>query len=180
MDHLKSKDSQDPDFPKKGILLLRHHHVAVRPPGLAATQIAIAAPYMGEDINQVDRHTRAADSSSVPPCADALGCQAFCRSENRASCRAQTQQRDVPSLESDDNALEIHQDTCANGQQLHVHSVDDVLATGGTGKSRPSIWREKPAARSSASQFLIELDFFNRPLETGGRAGLFCVALLIA
>ena len=66
--------------------------------------------------------------------------------------------KEAYSLEYGDNALEIHQDACANQQRILI--VDDVLATGGTAKATIDLAR-KAGGKVIGISFLIELDFLN-------------------
>ena len=66
--------------------------------------------------------------------------------------------REAYSLEYGTNALEIHQDACANKPRTLI--VDDVLATGGTAKATVDLAR-KAGANVVGVAFLIELDFLN-------------------
>src|SRR6187431_2599308 len=53
MDHLKAKIREIPDFPKKGILFYDITTLLCDAQGFQDTVDALAAPYMGEDIDQV-------------------------------------------------------------------------------------------------------------------------------
>ena len=53
MDHLKAKIRHVPDFPKPGILFYDITTLLCDPQGFRDTIDALAAPYMGEDIDQV-------------------------------------------------------------------------------------------------------------------------------
>src|SRR5690349_3213594 len=53
MDHLKSKIREIPDFPKPGILFYDITTLLCDSRGFRDTVDALAAPYMGEDIDQV-------------------------------------------------------------------------------------------------------------------------------
>jgi adenine phosphoribosyltransferase len=53
MDHLKSKIREVPDFPKPGILFYDITTLLCDSQGFRDTVDALAAPYMGEDIDQV-------------------------------------------------------------------------------------------------------------------------------
>ena len=61
------------------------------------------------------------------------------------------------NLEYGSDALEIHQDACANNQRILV--VDDVLATGGTARAAIDLVK-KSGGKIIGAAFLIELDFF--------------------
>ena len=53
MDHLKAKIRYVPDFPKPGILFYDITTLLCDPQGFRDTIDAMAAPYMGEDIDHV-------------------------------------------------------------------------------------------------------------------------------
>ena len=53
MDHLKAKIREIPDFPKPGILFYDITTLLCDAQGFRDTVDALAAPYMGEDIDQV-------------------------------------------------------------------------------------------------------------------------------
>jgi hypothetical protein len=83
--------------------------------------------------------------------------------------------KEAYSLEYGDNALEIHQDACANQQRILI--VDDVLATGGTAKATDRS-RAESRRKDHRHRVFDRAGFSQRPLEIGGRAGLFCAAVL--
>jgi len=60
------------------------------------------------------------------------------------------------SLEYGTDALEIHQDACANNPRVLI--VDDVLATGGTARAAIDL-AKKAGGKVIGAAFLIELDF---------------------
>jgi len=124
MDHLKAKIREIPDFPKKGILFYDITTLLCDAQGFRDTVDALAAPYMGEDIDQV---------IGIESRGFILGAAVA-------------------------NALEIHQDACANQQRILI--VDDVLATGGTAKATIDLAR-KAGGKVIGISFLIELDFLN-------------------
>ena len=82
--------------------------------------------------------------------------------------------KEAYSLEYGDNALEIHQDACANQQRILI--VDDVLATGGTAKATIDLAR-KAGGNDHRRRVFDRAGFSERPLEIGGRAGLFCCVI---
>jgi adenine phosphoribosyltransferase len=141
MDHLKTKIREIPDFPKKGILFYDITTLLCDAQGFRDTVDALAAPYMGEDIDQVvGIESRGFILGAAV--ANALGC-GF---------------REAYSLEYGENALEIHQGACGDQQRILV--VDDVLATGGTAKATVDLVR-KAGGKLIGISFLIELDFLN-------------------
>jgi adenine phosphoribosyltransferase len=66
--------------------------------------------------------------------------------------------REEYTLEYGRNALEIHQDSIANGDRVLI--VDDLLATGGTALASAKLV-EKLGGEVVAIQFLIELGFLH-------------------
>lgn len=155
MDHLKAKIREIADFPKKGILFYDITTLLCDSQGFRDTIDAIAAPYMGEDIDTViGVESRGFILGAAV--ANALGC-GFIPVRKPGKLPAATH-REAYSLEYGDNALEIHQDACANGQRILI--VDDVLATGGTAKAALDLAR-KAGGQVIGIAFLIELDFLN-------------------
>ena len=155
MDHLKAKIREIPDFPKKGILFYDITTLLCDPQGFRDTVDAIAAPYMGEDIDQViGIESRGFILGAAV--ANALGC-GFVPVRKPGKLPGATH-KEAYSLEYGDNALEIHQDACANQQRILI--VDDVLATGGTAKATTDLVR-KAGGKIVGISFLIELDFLN-------------------
>jgi adenine phosphoribosyltransferase len=155
MDHLKAKIREIPDFPKKGILFYDITTLLCDPQGFRDTVDALAAPYMGEDIDQViGIESRGFILGAAV--ANALGC-GFVPVRKPGKLPGATH-REAYSLEYGDNALEIHQDACANQQRILI--VDDVLATGGTAKATLDLAR-KAGGKVVGVSFLIELDFLN-------------------
>ena len=127
MDHLKAKIREIPDFPKPGILFYDITTLLCDAKGFRDTIDALAAPYMGEDIDQViGVESRGFILGAAV--ANALGC-GFVPVRKPGKLPGATH-KEAYSLEYGDNALEIHQDACAKEQRILI--VDDVLATGGT------------------------------------------------
>ena len=155
MDHLKSKIREIPDFPKPGILFYDITTLLCDAKGFRDTIDALAAPYMGEDIDQVvGIESRGFILGAAV--ANALGC-GFVPVRKPGKLPGATYQ-EAYSLEYGDNALEIHQDACGNQQRTLI--VDDVLATGGTAKAAVDLVR-KAGGKIIGISFLIELDFLN-------------------
>jgi adenine phosphoribosyltransferase len=155
MDHLKAKIREIPDFPKPGILFYDITTLLCDSKGFRDTVDALAAPYMGEDIDQVvGIESRGFILGAAV--ANALGC-GFVPVRKPGKLPGATLKQ-AYSLEYGDNALEIHQDACATDQRVLI--VDDVLATGGTAKATVDLVRQAGGKIIGVS-FLIELDFLN-------------------
>ena len=155
MDHIKAKIREIPDCPKPGILFYDITTLLCDAQGFRDTVDALAAPYMGEDIDQVvGIESRGFILGAAV--ANALGC-GFIPVRKPGKLPHKTH-RQAYSLEYGDNALEIHHDAC--GDQQRVLIVDDVLATGGTAKAAVDLTR-KAGGKVIGVAFLIELDFLN-------------------
>ena len=155
MDHLKKKIREIPDFPKPGILFYDITTLLCDSRGFRDTVDALAAPYMGEDVDQViGIESRGFILGAAV--ANALGC-GFVPVRKPGKLPGATH-REAYSLEYGNNALEIHQEACANKQRVLV--VDDVLATGGTAKATLDLAR-KSGGQVVGIAFLIELGFLN-------------------
>jgi adenine phosphoribosyltransferase len=155
MDHLKAKIREIPDFPKPGILFYDITTLLCDPRGFRDTVDALAAPYMGEDVDQViGIESRGFILGAAV--ANALGC-GFVPVRKPGKLPGKTH-KEAYSLEYGDNALEIHHDACGDQQRILV--VDDVLATGGTAKAAVDLAR-KAGGKVLGIAFLIELDFLN-------------------
>ena len=155
MDHLKAKIREIPDFPKPGILFYDITTLLCDGKGFADTIDALAAPYMGEDIDQViGVESRGFILGAAV--ANALGC-GFVPVRKPGKLPGATH-KEAYSLEYGDNALEIHQDACASQKRILI--VDDVLATGGTAKATIDLAR-KAGGKVIGIAFLIELGFLN-------------------
>ncbi len=155
MDHLKKKIREIPDFPKPGILFYDITTLLCDSQGFRDTVDALAAPYMGEDVDQViGIESRGFILGAAV--ANALGC-GFIPVRKPGKLPGVTH-REAYSLEYGDNALEIHQESCANNQRVLI--VDDVLATGGTAKATLNLAR-KSGGQVVGVAFLIELGFLN-------------------
>ena len=153
MDHLKAKIRHVPDFPKPGILFYDSTTLLCDPQGFRDTIDAMAAPYMGEDIDQVvGIESRGFILGAA--IAATLGC-GFVPIRKPGKLPAATYQESY-HLEYGTDSLEIHQDAC--GQNQRVLIVDDVLATGGTARAAIDLVK-KTGAKIIGAAFLIELDF---------------------
>src|SRR5918999_2492742 len=136
MNHLKAKIREIPDFPKKGILFYDITTLLCDGRGFRDTVDALAAPFMVEDVDQViGIESRGFILGAAV--ANALGC-GFVPVRKPGKLPGATH-REAYSLEYGTNALEIHQEACANGQRILI--VDDVLATGGTAKATVDLAR---------------------------------------
>ena len=123
--------------------------------GFRDTIDAMAAPYMGEDIDQViGVESRGFILGAAV--ANALGC-GFVPVRKPGKLPGKTHQ-EAYSLEYGANALEIHEDACAVQKRILI--VDDVLATGGTAKATVDLAR-RAGGNVIGISFLIELDFLN-------------------
>ena len=167
MDHLKAKIREIPDFPKKGNPLLRHHHAALRRPGLPRSVDALAAPYMGEDIDRLSA-SRAADSSWPPSPTPRL----------RLRARSQAGKLPAPPIArpTASNMAQRARDSPGSvreGQRILI--VDDVLATRGTAKA--SIDSREKRRKIIGVAFLIELDFLNGRSKLPGEPVFLCCVL---
>ena len=152
MDHLKAKIRHVPDFPKPGILFYDITTLLCDPQGFRDTIDAMAAPYMGEDIDQVvGIESRGFILGAA--IAATLGC-GFVPIRKPGKLPAATYQESY-HLEYGTDSLEIHQDACRQNQRVLI--VDDVLATGGTARAAIDLVK-KTGAKIIGAAFLIELD----------------------
>ena len=155
MEHLKKKIREIPDFPQKGILFYDITTLLCDGQGFADTIDALAAPYMGEDIDQViGIESRGFILGAAV--ANALGC-GFVPVRKPGKLPGATH-KEAYSLEYGENALEIHHDACATEKRILI--VDDVLAKGGTAKATIDLAR-KAGGKVIGVAFLIELGFLN-------------------
>ena len=164
MDHLKAKIREIPDFPEKGILFYDITTLLCDSQGFRDTVDALAAPYMGEDVDQViGIESRGFILGAAV--ANVLGC-GFIPVRKPGKLPGETHRLEY-SLEYGTNALEIHRDACAENQRILV--VDDVLATGGTAKATVDLAR-KAGGHVVGVAFLIELDFLNGRSKLSGES----------
>jgi adenine phosphoribosyltransferase len=153
MDHLKAKIRHVPDFPKPGILFYDITTLLSDPQGFRDTVDALAAPYMGEDIDQVvGIESRGFILGAAV--AATLGC-GFVPIRKPGKLPAATHKEDY-NLEYGTDALEIHRDALGNSPRVLI--VDDVLATGGTARAAIDLVK-KAGGTIIGAAFLIELDF---------------------
>jgi adenine phosphoribosyltransferase len=155
MDHLKARIRHVPDFPKPGILFYDITTLLNDPRGFRDTVDALAAPYMGEDIDAVvGIESRGFILGAAV--ANALGC-GFVPVRKPGKLPSRTL-RESYSLEYGDNSLEIHDDAVAKDARVLI--VDDVLATGGTAQATAKLVRQI-GGDVRALAFLIELGVLN-------------------
>ncbi|MDH4065258.1 MAG: adenine phosphoribosyltransferase [Acidobacteriota bacterium] len=153
MDHLKAKIRHVPDFPKPGILFYDITTLLADARGFRDTVDALAAPYMGEDIDiVVGIESRGFILGAAV--ANALGC-GFVPIRKPGKLPSKTL-RETYALEYGTDSLEIHDDAVANGNRVLI--VDDVLATGGTAAAATKLVKQL-GGDLRALAFLIELDF---------------------
>ena len=153
MDHLKKKIREIPDFPKPGILFYDITTLLCDSQGFRDTVDALAAPFMGEDVDQViGIESRGFILGAAV--ANALGC-GFVPVRKPGKLPGATH-REAYSLEYGNNALEIHQEACAHQQRVLI--VDDVLATGGTAEATIALV-ERAGGEIVGFSVLLELDF---------------------
>jgi len=164
MDHLKSKIREVPDFPKPGILFYDITTLLCDGQGFRDTVDALAAPYMGEDIDQVvGIESRGFILGAAV--AATLGC-GFVPIRKPGKLPSKTH-KETYSLEYGTDSLEIHHDACATDQRILI--VDDVLATGGTARAAIDLVR-RAGGKVIGAAFLIELDFLNGRSKLPGEA----------
>jgi adenine phosphoribosyltransferase len=153
MDHLKAKIRHVPDFPKKGILFYDVTTLLSDPAGFRDTVDAMAAPYMGADID----HVVGIESRGFilgGAIASILG-SGFVPIRKPGKLPSACL-REEYELEYGTDSLEIHGDAFPGGNRILV--VDDVLATGGTAKAAVELVR-KLGGHVIGVAFLIELNF---------------------
>ncbi len=162
MDHLKAKIRHVNDFPKKGILFYDITTLLNDPKGFQDTVDALAAPYMGEDIDQVvGIESRGFILGAAV--AHALG-SGFIPIRKPGKLPSATHQESY-ELEYGTDALEIHVDAFARDHRILI--VDDVLATGGTARAALDLVR-KAGGKVIGAAFLIELNFLNGRAKLAG------------
>lgn len=162
MDHLKSKIRNVPDFPKPGILFYDITTLLSDARGFRDAVDALAAPYMGEDIDTVvGIESRGFILGAAV--ANTLGC-GFVPIRKPGKLPAATL-RETYALEYGSDSLEIHQDAVGHGHRVLV--IDDVLATGGTARAAANLVRQL-GGNLRAMAFLIELDALNGRAKLNG------------
>ena len=155
MDHLKSKIREVPDFPKPGILFYDITTLLCDGQGFRDTVDALAAPYMGEDIDQViGIESRGFILGAAV--ADRIGAGfALVRKPGKLPSKTTKATYD---LEYGSDSLEIHDDAVRDGQRVLI--VDDLLATGGTARATSQLVKQL-RGEVYALAFLIELVALN-------------------
>jgi adenine phosphoribosyltransferase len=153
VEHLKAKIRHVPDFPKKGILFYDITTLLNDPAGFRDTIDAMAAPYMGEDID----HVVGIESRGFilgGAIANTLG-SGFVPIRKPGKLPSSCVREDY-QLEYGTDSLEIHSDAFTAGQRILI--VDDVLATGGTARAAAGLV-DKLGGKVIGISFLIELNF---------------------
>jgi len=153
MDHLKAKIREIPDFPKKGILFYDITTLLCDAQGFRDTVDALAAPYMGEDIDQViGIESRGFILGAAV--ANALGC-GFVPVRKPGKLPAETVEQSY-ELEYGTDRLQVHRDAIEPGERVLI--VDDLVATGGTARATTQLI-EGLGGQVVGMGFIIELTF---------------------
>jgi adenine phosphoribosyltransferase len=153
LDRLYAAVRDVPDFPKPGIVFKDITPLLLDPRAFKHAVEEMTAPFRGLGITRVV----VIESRGFllgPPIALALG--AGMVPIRKPGKLPSARHRVEYDLEYGTDALEMHQDALAPGDQVLV--VDDVLATGGTAAAAGQLVRNQGAALAGFS-FLIELDF---------------------
>ena len=151
MDHLKSKIRHVPDFPKSGILFYDITTLLSDARGFRDAVDAMAAPYMGEDIDAVVGIESRGFILGAAVAQELRAGFIPVRKPGKLPAKALKESYD---LEYGQDALEIHADAIESGQRILI--VDDVLATGGTAAAAVQLVR-KLGGELHGLTFLIEL-----------------------
>ena len=163
MDHLKAKIRHVPDFPKPGILFYDITTLLNDAQGFRDAIDAMAAPYMGEDIDTV---VGIESRGFILGAAVAMTLGAgFVPIRKPGKLPAQTI-RETYALEYGTDSLEIHSDAVHAGSRVLVH--DDLLATGGTARATCELV-EGLGGNVVGCAFLIELAFLDGRARLGER-----------
>jgi len=142
-----------PDFPKPGILFYDITTLLKDPVGLRRAVDALADHYVGRKIDRVIG-IEARGFIFAPMVAYRLNAGFVPVRKPRKLPAAVA--RASYNLEYGEDALEIHRDAVATGQEVLV--VDDLLATGGTARAVAGMV-ESLGGRVAGLGFLIELAF---------------------
>ena len=157
---LKSSIREIQDFPKPGVLFRDITTILRDPVTLAASIDAIAAELQGVGFDIiVGPESRGFIFSA--PVAYKLG-KGFVPARKKGKLPYKTVSRSY-ALEYGEEYIEIHADGITPGARVAV--IDDLLATGGTGKALCELVEEM-GGTVAAAVFLIELT------ELGGRAAM--------
>lgn len=149
-----------PDFPKPGILFRDITPLLREPAGLAMAVELMAQPFRGRPVDVViGAESRGFIFGTAVAKALAVG---FVPVRKPGKLPAETYRREY-ELEYGTDALEIHRDAIAAGQNVLI--VDDLLATGGTLAACCDLVRDAGASIEAVA-VLIEL------ADLGGRARL--------
>ncbi|HXJ91421.1 MAG TPA: adenine phosphoribosyltransferase [Terriglobia bacterium] len=153
MEDLKKLIREVPDFPKPGILFYDITTLLKDPVGLRRAVDALADHYVGRKIDRVIG-IEARGFIFAPMVAYRLNAGFVPVRKPRKLPAAVA--RASYNLEYGEDALEIHRDAVATGQEVLV--VDDLLATGGTARAVAGMV-ESLGGRVAGLGFLIELAF---------------------
>ena len=152
MEEFKSLIREVPDFPKPGILFKDITTLIGDADGLRRAIACLAEPFREARIDKVvGIESRGFIFGAAV--ADRLGA-GFVPARKPGKLPASTVRVDY-ALEYGTDALEIHEDAVAAGQQVLI--VDDLLATGGTARAAADLVTGR-GARVQAFAFLVELD----------------------
>lgn len=153
MEDLKKLIREVPDFPKPGILFYDITTLLKEPVGLHRAVDALADHYVGRKIDRVIG-IEARGFIFAPMVAYRLNA-GFVPVRKPRKLPAPVARASY-NLEYGEDALEIHRDAVAPGQEVLV--VDDLLATGGTASAVAGMV-ESLGGKVAGLGFLIELDF---------------------
>jgi len=153
LEDLKKLIREVPDFPKPGILFYDITTLLKDPVGLRRAVDALADHYVGRKIDRVIG-IEARGFIFAPMVAYRLNAGFVPVRKPRKLPAAVA--RASYNLEYGEDALEIHRDAVATGQEVLV--VDDLLATGGTARAVAGMV-ESLGGRVAGLGFLIELAF---------------------
>ncbi|MGH7867852.1 MAG: adenine phosphoribosyltransferase [Candidatus Dormibacteraceae bacterium] len=153
MEELKKLIREIPDFPKPGILFYDITTLLKDPIGLHRAVDALANHYVGRAIDRVVG-IEARGFIFAPMVAYRLNA-GFVPVRKAKKLPAPVEKASY-NLEYGTDALEVHRDAIARGQQVLI--IDDLLATGGTASAVAGMV-ERLGGTVAGLGFLIELDF---------------------
>jgi adenine phosphoribosyltransferase len=153
LEDLKKLIREVPDFPKPGILFYDITTLLKDPVGLHRAVDALADHYVGRKVDRVIG-IEARGFIFAPMVAYRLNAGFVPVRKPRKLPAAVA--RATYNLEYGEDALEIHRDAIAAGQEVLV--VDDLLATGGTARAVAGMV-ESLGGKVAGLGFLIELEF---------------------